>query len=174
MVEIEFFVGMAHIAGIFIGFEALIGAIRKDEVDASQLGRIRSVVTVGLVSIVAALIPIGFSYYGLSGHILWFLCSLIFFILNLVVMILSLRNSENRKLLATQIRAKPVLTILFWVLLELPLQIPLILTIIGVFPDLEQGFYVTSLLFNLFQAAFILGQLVYAKVKKSSSKKEVV
>jgi hypothetical protein len=164
MVETEIFIGIAHISGIFIGFEALIGAVRKDEVDSSHLVHIRSVVTVGLVSIVAALIPIGFQAYGISGHLLWFLCGLIFFILNLIVLILSMRKTENRKLLATQMREKPLMTVLFWALLEIPLQVPLILIFTGVFPDLEAGFYITSLLFNMFQAAFVLAQLVYSKV----------
>ncbi len=170
MVEVEVFIGIAHIAGIFIGFEALIGAIRKNDVDAKHLGHIRSVVTVGLVAIVAALIPIGFQAYGISGHLLWFLCGLVFFTLNLIVLLLSLRKTENRKLISTQMREKPLITILFWVLLELPLQVPLILIFTGVFPELEAGFYITSLLFNMFQAAFVLGQLVYSKVDSSKSK----
>jgi hypothetical protein len=172
MVEIELFVGLAHIAGIFIGFEALIGAIRKDEVDASQLGRIRSVVTVGLVALVASLIPIGFQYYGITGHILWFLCSLIFLLLDWGAIVFALRNSENRKLLKTQMQKNPIMTVLFWILLEIPLQVPLILTLIGGFPNLESGFYITSLLFNLFQAAFVLGQLVYSKVSPTLKKNE--
>jgi hypothetical protein len=164
MVEVELFVGIAHIAGIFIGFEALIGAIRKDEVDASQLGRIRGVVTIGLITIVSALIPIGFSYYGLTNHILWFLCSLVFLFLNWFVIIFSMRNPENRNEFFTLMRTKPVITVLFWILLEIPLQAPLILILTGVFTDLEPGFYITALLISLFQAAFVLGQLVYSKV----------
>jgi hypothetical protein len=53
----------------------------------------------------------------------------------------------------------------FWILLELPLQIPLILILLGLRPDLEPAFYLTALMFNLFEAAFVLAQLVYSEVR---------
>jgi hypothetical protein len=165
--NVEVFVGIAHIAGIFVGFEALISSTRKDEIGVSQLVQIRGLVTVGLGVIVAALIPIGFDLYGIKGHILWFLCSLIVLSLNWAVIILGLRNPENRELMKSQMRASPVMAVFFWLLLEVPLQVPLILTLLGLFPDLEPAFYTTSLLFNLFEAAFVLTQLVYSQVGSS-------
>jgi len=156
--NIEIFIGIAHIAGIFVGFEALISVTHQKEV-----GRIRGLITVGLTTIIASLIPVLFSSYGFSGHILWFLSSLIFFFLDWTVIILSLRNPENREGLRTEKETHPVMLVLFWLLFEVPLQIPLILTLIGLFPDLEQGFYITALLFNLFSAAYMLSQIVYTK-----------
>jgi hypothetical protein len=164
--NIDFFVGIAHIAGVFIGFGALISATRKGEIEFSQLGGLRSVVTVGLVVIVAALIPIGFYQYGINGHILWFLCSLIFFLLNWAVMILVLRKPEYRELTTAQMRSSPVMFVFFW-LIELLLQVPLILTLLGLFPDLEPAFYTTALLSNLFEAVLALAQLVYREVGPS-------
>jgi len=156
--NVEIFIGIAHIAGIFVGFEALISATHQKEA-----GRIRGIVTVGLSTIIASLIPIGLGSYGFSGHSLWFLSSLIYFCLEWTVIILSLRMPENRELMRTQTKTKPVSTILFWLIFEGPIQVPLILTIIGLFPDLEQGFYITALLFNLFSAAYVLSQIVYTK-----------
>jgi len=66
--NVEIFIGIAHIAGIFVGFEALISVTHQKEV-----GRIRGIVTVGLTTIIASLIPIGLGIYGFSGHCLWFL-----------------------------------------------------------------------------------------------------
>jgi hypothetical protein len=161
--NVEIFIGIAHIAGIFVGFEALISVTHRKEV-----GRIRSVVTIGLMVIIASLLPIGFDSYGISGHYLWFWCSLIFFILNLVISILSLRNPDNRVALKSQMRSNPFMTILFFLLFEIPLQVPLILAILGLFPDLEYAFYLTALLFSLFEAAFVLAQLVYVQGDQSS------
>jgi hypothetical protein len=48
----------------------------------------------------------------------------------------------------------------FWILLEGPINIALILIVIGIYPDLEPAFYITALLFHLFEAAFILVQIV--------------
>jgi ABC-type arginine/histidine transport system permease subunit len=151
----EIFIGIAHIAGIFVGFEALISVTHQKEV-----GRIRGIVTVGLMTIVAALIPIGLGAYGVSGHSLWFLSSLIYLCLNWTVLILSLRMPENRELVKSQTKTS---SILFWLIFEVPLEVPLILSVIGLFPHLEQAFYITALLFNLFSAAYVLSQIVYSK-----------
>ena len=156
--DIEIFIGIAHIAGIFVGFEALISVTHQEEV-----GKIRGIVTVGLTTIIASLIPIGLSSYGFSGHILWFLSSLIYLCLDWTVMILSLRMPENREQMRAQKETSPVMFVLFWFLFEVPLQVPLILTLIGLFPDLEQAFYITALFFNLFSAAYVLSQIVYTK-----------
>jgi hypothetical protein len=167
--DVGLFIGIAHIAGIFVAFGALISITRKNEVEVSQIGRIRSIVTTGLMVIVAALIPIGFNRYGVTGHNLWFFCSLIYFCLNWTVVILSLRNPENRKVMITQMRSSPVTTVSFFLLLEIPLQVPLILVLIGLYPDLEPALYTTALLFNLFEAAVVLTQLVYLQVDRSST-----
>ena len=155
----EIFIGIAHLAGIFVGFETLISATHQKEG-----ARIRGIVTVGLMTIIAALIPIGLGSYGLSGHSLWFLSSLIYLCLNWTVMILSLRMPENRALVRSQTKTS---SIFFWLIFEVPLEVPLILTIIGLFPDLEQAFYITALLFNLFSAAYVLSQIVYTKTDQS-------
>jgi hypothetical protein len=153
--NIEIFIGIAHIAGIFVGFEALISVSHQKEV-----GRIRGIVTVGLMTIIAALIPIGLGSYGLSGHSLWFLSSLIYLCFNWTVIILSLRMPENRELVRSQTKTS---SFFFWLIFEVPLELPLILTLIGLFPDLEEAFYITALLFNLFSAAYVLSQIVYSK-----------
>jgi hypothetical protein len=167
--DIELFIGIAHIAGIFVGFGALISLTGRGEIEVSQLGRIRSVVTSGLLVIIASLVPIGFDRYGITGHIFWLLCSLIFFILNWAVIIFSLRNPENREAAINQLKSKTAVSILFWLLLEIPLQIPLVLTFIGLFPDLESAFYTTALFFSLFEAIFVLGQVVYSQSSLSST-----
>ncbi|MDO8124162.1 MAG: hypothetical protein Q6364_07250 [Candidatus Hermodarchaeota archaeon] len=126
-------------------------------------------VTIGLGLIIVALIPVGLNLYGVSDHILWFMSSLIFFSLNWMVIILSFRDPINRDLLNSGMRASPVITVLFWLLLEIPLQLPLVLTMLGLYPLLEPAFYTTALLFNLFQAAFALVQLVYSQAVPPST-----
>lgn len=157
------FLTLAEIAGVFVGFGALISVASRAEIEASQLGRIRTVVTIGLEVIIAALVPVVLASYGISGHALWFVGSLIFLLLIWTVIILALRRPENRALVVSQTRTSPFYSAVFWVLLEVPIQVPLVLTVLGLFPDLEPAFYVTALVLNLFQAAFVLAQLVYAQ-----------
>jgi hypothetical protein len=164
----DLFVAIAEIAGVFVGFAALISVTRRGEVAAPQLGQIRAVVTLGLVVVVAALVPVALGPYGLEDRTLWSVSSLVFLALVWTVILLSLRARENRELVVSQARSSPILAGFFWVLLELPIQVPLVLAIVGLFPDLGPAFYLTALAFNLFEAAFVLALLVYAQASDPS------
>ena len=167
--DVGLFLAIAEIAGVFVGFGALISFTRRSEIEATQLGQIRAVVTSGLVVIVAALLPVVLSHYGVEGHRLWFLSSLLFLLLVWAVIVLSLRRPENRQIVASETRASPAMAAFFWILLEIPIQVPLVLTVLGPFPDLEPGFYTTALVFNLFEAAFVLARLVYWQASPPSA-----
>ena len=71
---------MAEIAGVFVGFGALISVTRRMEIEAAQLRLIRAVVTIGLVVVVAALMPVGLARYGIVQEYLWRVSSLIFLV----------------------------------------------------------------------------------------------
>ena len=167
--DIELFIAIAEIAGVFVGFGALISLTRKNTIDFAQLGRLRGVVSVGLVVIVAALIPVGISLYGVTGHDLWLVCSIIFLFLVWAQIVLSLRKSEYRQLLTKQTLDSPLVSMFFWILLEAPIHISLVLAIIGIYPDLEPAFYTTALLFHLFEATFLLVQIVNYQMKPSNN-----
>ncbi|UCH24251.1 MAG: hypothetical protein JSV66_09845 [Trueperaceae bacterium] len=156
------FFTIAEIAGVFVGFGALIGVARRSEIDPYQLGQIRTVVTNGLLVVVTALIPVGLGAYHVTGHTLWFVSGLTYSLLNWVVIYLALRRPENRRLVAAQARTAPVMAALFW-LLEIPIQVPLLLVMLGVNKSLDSAFYMTALVFHLFEAAFVLAQLVYTQ-----------
>ena len=167
--DLVLFIAIAEIAGVFVGFGALISVTRRGEIEPAQLARIRGLVTMGLGIIVAALIPISLNLYGVSDHTLWFTSSLIFFSLNWIVIIMSFRDPVNRELMAKQTQRNPISSVLFWLLLEVPFQILLVLTILGLYPHLEPAFYTTALLFYLFQAAFALAQTVYSQADPTST-----
>lgn len=163
MEDVVLFVTIAEIAGVFVGFAALISVTRRSEIEASQLGQIRAVVTIGLMVVVAALIPVALSAYDLAGHALWVVASVVYLGLNWAVIYLALRRPENRRVAAAQARSTPVMAVFFW-LLEIPIQVPLLLVVFGVNPEVDAAFYLTALVFHLFEAALVLAQLVYAQV----------
>lgn len=162
--DFDLFVGLAEIAGVFVGFAALISFTRRSEMKTPQLVQIRAVVSIGLMVIVAALFPIALGHYGITGHKLWLVSSLVFLALLWFAMIFGFRKPEYREVMATQMRTTPVASAFFWVVLELPIQVPLFLTVFGPFPDLEPAFYTTGLILHLFEGAFVLTQLVYAQI----------
>ena len=163
--DVHLFITIAEIAGIFVGFGALIGVTRRTTIDTSILWRIRGLVSMGLVVIVYSLIPIGLSRYGITGHGLWFTCSLIFFLLNWAFAIFTWRKGVVRIILFNEGTSR-LISWSFWLLFEVPIQVSLILILFGFFPDLEPGLYTTALFFSLFECAFILSQLVYSSVSE--------
>jgi hypothetical protein len=167
--EVELFIALAEIAGVFVGFGALISLTRKNAIDFHQLGRLRGVVSIALVVIIASLVPVGINLYGISGHDLWFVCSIIFLFLVWAQILLSLRKSEYRELLIKQTVASPLVSMFFWILLEAPIHVSLILIAIGIYPYLEPAFYTTALLFHLFEATFLLVQIVNYQMRPSTN-----
>jgi hypothetical protein len=167
--DADLFLALAEIAGVFVGFGALIGVTRRSEIGATQLGQIKWVVTSGLLVIVAALLPVVLVRYGVTGHNLWSVCSLVVLLLIWFLFVFALRKVEAREQLMAWARANPMATVFLWLVLELPIQVPLVLTVLGLYPDLEAVFYTTALVFNLFEAAFVLGRLVVFPVDAPSS-----
>lgn len=163
MEDVVLFVTIAEIAGVFVGFAALISVTRRSEIEAPQLGQIQAVVTIGLMVVVASLVPVGLGAYDVAGHGLWVWSSVIYLLLNWIVIYIALRRPENRRLAGAQASATPLAAAFFW-LLELAIQVPLLLVVFGVNRDLDLAFYMTALVFHLFEAAFVLSQLVYAQV----------
>lgn len=157
------FIAIAEIAGVFVAFGALISVTRREDTIRASLSSIRAVVTAGLTVVVAALIPVVLGGYGIAERTLWFVASLAFLGLSWAVIGLSVRDARYRRLIATLARDRPLTSGFFWLALELPVQVPLILAVLGLFPDLDAAFYLTALAFNLFQAAFVLAQFVYAQ-----------
>ncbi len=162
-VDLFLLVAIAEIAGIFVGFGALIGVTRPDEVSAFQAARLRALVMVGLTIIIASLIPVTLNLYGITEHTLWFASSFFFYSLNWIVIIMAFRDPANRELMKTETQRRPVTSILFWSVLEVPFHVLLILTMLGLFLSLEPAFYTTALVIYLFQAAFALVQLVHSQ-----------
>jgi hypothetical protein len=161
MDSVVLFTTIAEIAGVFVGFAALIGVTRRSEISGAQLARVRAVVTTGLSVIVAALVPVGLDAYGLTDRGLWLASGAVYLALDWAVIVLALRRRENRRLAGAQARATPVVIALFW-LLEVAVQLPLVLVVLGAAPDLDGAFYLTALVVHLFEAAFVLAQLVYS------------
>jgi len=93
--DLELLIVIAEITGIFVGFGALISLSRPKDVDDWQVLQIRGVVSIGLMVFVVALLPVLLSRYGVEGHTLWFVCSLIFLVLNWGSLIQGFRSSEG-------------------------------------------------------------------------------
>ncbi len=161
MQDVDLFLSLAEIAGVFVGFGALIairGGGSSDPVDVTYVG---IVVWVGIQVVALSLIPVALSRFDVPSHALWLSCSVIalalFWVGDEVVLRLS---KERRALLAatpTRARAKYELAA---VPLWLPANVALVLIAVGVLPDLEPALYFAALVLFLLMDALVLLLLV--------------
>jgi hypothetical protein len=85
MQDTELFLSLAEIAGVFVGFGALIAVRSGGPTEAGEVTGIRWVMSNAIWVVVAALVPIFIGSYGLSGHELWLVGSLLALILFAVI-----------------------------------------------------------------------------------------
>jgi len=123
---------------------------------------LRAVVLTGLVVLVAALLPVGLARFGLVERAMWGWASAGFLFAIWVGIVVQVRHPEGREWLRAEAREHPVQQALFWVLLEVPLQVSLLLALFSVIPALDPAFYATALVLNLVEAAYLLARMVLA------------
>jgi hypothetical protein len=158
MQDTDLFLSLAEIAGVFLGFGALISIRGASTSEAYELTYIREVVGAGTEVVVAALVPVTLSHYGITGHELWLLSSLVFLAIYWGMFAVSLRVPETRATaVATPWARRAVSMVLF-----VPMQITLVLVALGLFPDQEPALYLTAVVLLLVLAASFLLSLAYS------------
>jgi hypothetical protein len=154
----DLFLSLAEIAGVFVGFGALISVRSGATMGVNDVNSIRWVVTTGIWVVIVALAPIIISSYGLIGHQLWLACSLLALALLVVMIVVFARTPENMAVLADNLATvPPALTALvmvptFWLPLVL-LVLALALVVFGPFPNQEQALYLTAVALGLLMGA---------------------
>ena len=76
MQELGLFVTLAEIAGVFVGFGALI-AVRSSDASARDVAYISSVVVSGVWVVAAGLAPVTLGAYDIGERELWFVSGLV-------------------------------------------------------------------------------------------------
>ena len=159
--DLHLFLSIAEIAGVFVGFGALISFARDATPDARS--QLLGVVLIGLVVLSAALLPVWLDRFGLTDRALWVSSSVGFLLAIWVTLFIGFRDRDFREWNKADVKAHPVRAALFWGCLEVPIQASLVLEILGVASTLSSAFYVTALVLNLFEAAIMLARLVLAR-----------
>jgi hypothetical protein len=155
MQDTDLFLSLAEIAGVFLGFGALIGVRSASTSDAFELTSIREVVVMGTQVIVVTLVPVTLSHYGITGHEVWLLSSLVFLAVYWGTFAVEIvRVPETRTLAAATPGARRAVSMLLFV----PLNVALVLIALGLFPDQEPALYLTAVaLLVVLAASFLLG-----------------
>ena len=166
MPDTELFLSMAEIAGVFVGFGALLAVRSGGTMQPGEINDLRWVVTTAIWVVIVALAPVIVSRYGLTGHQLWSACSATALALLVVMIVVFAWAPENRAVLADNLATvPPALTALvmvptFWLPLAL-LVLALALVALGPFPDQEPALYLTAVGLGLLMGALGLFVAVF-------------
>jgi len=163
MQDVELYLSLAEIAGVFVGFGALISVRSGGASDAHEVTYIRGVVTSAIWVVIAALAPVIASRHDIAGHELWLVCSLLALVLYLGMWIVSERMTESRELGAAYSRAQTVGVVASYLSLTVLLIAALILIVLRLFPDQEPALYLTAVGLGLSLGALSLLLLVFSQ-----------
>jgi hypothetical protein len=155
----EGFLELAAIAGVFVGFGALIAVRGGGANDPFEVSAVRGVVSVGLMTIVAALAPVTLGRYDLTEHSVWALSSAGFVAGLVAIAFLNVRTPEYR--VRPYSRRVVVAGVAAVALLTLAAVLAPVVIMLGVTPDIEAALYFTAVVLVLLLDAFWLLQLVF-------------
>ena len=157
MADTELFLSLAEIAGVFIGFGALI-AVRSGGSTTLDVVGIGMVVFAAIVVAVMALAPVVISRFGVTGHGLWLVCSvgalLLWWLGDEAIARTSRERQAYRASAPMRVRWRgEVIGLVIW----LPANVALVLVVLGLLPDQEAALYfAAAALFLLFDAILLL------------------
>ena len=159
MQDTELFLSLAEIAGVFVGFGALIAIRNGGPASVIEVASISWVVLLATVVVASALAPVVLGRLGVAGHGLWLACSVVALVLVWGGFAVTERlGAEQRAFMA----ARAPLGGRAWVelagaLVWLPATVALVLVVLGVLPDQEAALYFAAVvLFLLMDALFLL------------------
>lgn len=158
MPDVELFLSMAEIAGVFVGFGALIALRSGAATTTSEVLFVGMVVLLAVQAVAVALAPVAISQFDVARDWLWVASGVVALAVFWCGQWANLRASpERRSFVAAaprRIRAPyELIGAVFW----LPMNVALILVVLGVLPGQEAALYFAALvLLLLFDAVMVL------------------
>ena len=154
---------IAEIAGVFIGFAALVTVVRRGSGDASQQEdtfKLANVVIINVMIITAALFPVVLNSYGITPSGVWRSSSGFLWVVNLLQFVFLSRTTQGYAAAFSRSR--------FLLLAVLSLSpffhVPLLLCIFGAVPELAPAFFLTAIVAAVFQSSLLFADLVISMI----------
>jgi hypothetical protein len=179
MQDTELLIPLAEIAGVFVGFGALIAVRAGGPIAPAEVAPIRMVVSMGMLAVAGGLVPGTIGRFDLTEHGVWALSSALILAGWLALLAASYWTPEFRASWAEEIegikagsspRWLVVITYAFFVLYMLTVLLTPIVIVLGVVPDLEAAlYYALVALFLLLAGMALLGLVFAQRVPESAS-----
>lgn len=171
MEDNELLLSLAEIAGVFVGFGALIAVRSGGASGVAEVGYMRSVVSIGMLTIVAALAPVTLDRFDLAAHQVWAVSSVLVLVGWLVWFALMLRTTEYRENWAAEfgrdrasrtpwvVAVNAAATVLY----QTAMLLALIIIVLGLQPAHEAALYIAVVVLILLGAGWVLLGLVFSQ-----------
>jgi hypothetical protein len=169
MQDADLFMELAGIAGVFVGFAALIAVRSGGSTDPGEVTGIRWLVSVAMWVVVAALAPVIVSRYDLADHEVWLACGLVALAMWVAVLVVNGLSPEYRQDMARYSRARILGEEAVGALIYVPMLGALIIVVLGLAPDQETALYFTAVGLGLFLAALGLLIMVFSQRRPASA-----
>ena len=169
----ELFLSLAEIAGVFVGFGALISVRSGNVGEPQEVAPMRLVVGMGMLTIIAALAPVTIGRYGLTSHQVLALSSVLVGVGFGGLLFIQVRAPEYKAavpiVMATRPAAQNVLESVASLLIMGGSALALAAIVLGVAPELEAALYFTVVVLLLVMAAWTLLWLVFMQRRPASA-----
>jgi hypothetical protein len=168
MQDADLLLSLAGIAGVFVGFGALIAVRSGGPSEVDEVAPMRTVVAMGMMTIIAALAPVTLGRYDLTDHQVWALSSALALVGFLGMIAVSARTPEYRagwamSVAAARLTPGDVVAWAIYGLYMIVLGLTPIIIMLGVAPDLEAALYFTYVVLILLGAGWTLLDLVFSR-----------
>jgi hypothetical protein len=163
MQDLDLLLGLAGIAGVFVGFGALIAVRSGGASETFEVVYMRFVVWIGMLAVVAALAPVTLDPYGLGEHATWVVSCLIVAAAYLGMGVVNVRMPEAKAVDATMSRRHRVAEYGISLLIGIPMLVAAAVIVLGLRPDLDRALYRTLVVLILLGAGTTLLELVYSQ-----------
>ena len=172
MPDTELLIPLAEIAGVFVGFGALIAVRSSGPTEATEVAPMRMVVSMGMLAVAGGLVPGTLGHFDLTEHGVWALSSVLVLAGWSAIGVASLRTPEYRASWAAEIEETRAGSRPGWLsMVEYALYVPFMLAtlltpvviVLGVVPELEAALYYAVVVLILLGAGWALLGLVFAQ-----------
>ena len=163
MQDTELFLSLAEIAGVFVGFGALIAVRSGGASDPFEVAFVRGVVSMGLLAVVVALAPVTLGRYDLTEHQVLAMSGVVVVVGMLGIFAVNARTPEWATAdegSAVPRWARVVMAAFFVPYILAVFLIPVVIAL-GLAPDLEAALYFTVVVLILLWDARLLLELVF-------------
>ncbi len=170
MQDADLFMELAGIAGLFIGFAALIAVRSGGATELAEIAYMRTTVTMATLAVIAALLPVTLARFNPGEHAVWALSSALVILSWIVAFGAIMRTSEYRTGMAIEIATSrsrpPLLALAEWaplvVYVAATMGIPAVI-LLGFAPGVDAALFFADVVLIILGAAWSLLTLVFAQ-----------